>query len=510
MDNSANNTRIAKNTFYLYCRTFISIIVTLYTSRVFLQQLGIEDYGIYNLVGGVVALFTVLNSLMASAIQRFLSIEIGNKDIPQLYKILNISITLHIILFVFVLLLGEIGGLLLLKYYLVIPDGKQQITYTVFHISIITAAIGLAKIPYNALIVAYERMSFYAYVTILEVVAKLGITLSLVFVSDKLITFSVLQLFVVSGVVFLFIAYCYKYIGLPKFRIFSPRRNSEYKSILSFSTWSLVGNLTSVARDQGLSFLLNRFYGIALNAAMGIVIQISNVYSGLFLNLQSAFRPQVIQNSVCNKVRYQKLLNACSFYSLALMGLVCLPMILACRTILTFWLGDVPDYSVEFVQILMLKILFASISQCIFMSLEAYSKINTSQIATALLSMASLVLIYTVLRWGYEPYYVMCVIVLMEFLILSYRLYYASYKGCIELMQYLRYNYKIFILNLILSIVCIFFSSEGVAPLYEAFRIGILLIMYIVCLLLCMEKEQRYILINKIKQKRNEKTSYFY
>ena len=498
MNNTTNSKRIAKNSFYLYFRTFFSIIVTLYTSRVFLNQLGIEDYGIYNLVGGVVALFSVLNSLMASATQRFLSIEIGNDNTVQMHKILNISISLHILILIAFVVIGEVGGLLLLYNYLSIPEGKETITCIVFHLSILTAAITFVRVPYNALIIAKERMSFFAYISIFEVLLKLVVTLSLVLFSSKLVVFSVLQLAVTILITLLYFYYSKKYIGLPRYHNYKFNGNPEYKSLLSFSTWSLIGSSSSVARDQGLTFLLNRYLGVVLNAAMGVMVQISNVYSSLFLNLQSAFRPQIIQSSVNDRHRYQRLLNICAFYSLAMMGFVCIPMIIACKIILTAWLGIVPDYSVEFVQILMIKIILASVSQCVFLSLEAFSKIRDNQLFTAVLSAMVIIISFLMLRIGIEPYLVISTVVLMELSVLIHRLVQAHKLACMDCVSFIKYNGGIFSIALVLSIIALFLSNSD--NFYTVFlRTFLTVLIYVIAILALMEKRQKQLIIEKIK-----------
>ena len=435
---SDSNRRIAKNTVYLYFRTFFSIIVSLYTSRIFLNQLGVEDFGIYNLVGGVVAIFSVLNSMLSSATQRFLSIEMGKGSLGNTDKILNISICIHMGLALAFLVVGEIGGNILLRC-LNIPSGKEQVAAVVFHLSMLTAAVSLFKTPYNALIIAKEKMSFYAYMSIFEVLARLAITCLLVYSLSKLILYSSLLLVLNAILVVCCFYYVKRTIGLPKFKLYSFKENEEYKKLLSFSVWTLLGNASSVGRDQGMSFLLNLFYGVMLNAAMGIMVQISNVFSSLFLNLQSAFRPQVIQCSVNERERYNLLLNRCMFYSLSFMGLVCIPMTLCCKVVLALWLGQVPQYTVELVQLLMVKIIFASVSQSVFVALEANGRIRNVQIGTTVMSGVTLVLAYLVLLIGARPFWVMGATVLMELTMLAYRMIVAGKYGCLDVRGALKH-----------------------------------------------------------------------
>lgn len=502
-DSQTNNKRIAKNTIYLYSRTFISIIVTLYTSRVFLNQLGFEDYGLYNLVGGVVALFSVMNTMLSSATQRYISIEIGNNNFSQLNKVFNISISIQVVLAICFLVLSEVGGVLLLKYYLNIPEGKEELAFIVFQLSIVTAILNLLRVPYNALIIAHEKMSFYAYGSIIEIVAKLIITLGLVLASNKLIFYSIALLIVTGLMTIVYWLYCKIKLSLTRFKLYSPKSNSEYKSLLSFSGWSLAGTSASVARDQGISFLFNSFYGVTLNAAMGIVVQISNVYSGLFLNLQSAFRPQVIQNSVSDKNRYFILINRCSFYSLVFMGATCIPLIMCCPQILHFWLGDIPPNTVELVQILMIKIIFASISQSVYLAVEARGKIRNVQIVTIILSFLSVAFAYTLLRCNVQPYWAFGVIVLMEIMMFIHRLSDAVRNGYLSLPTFMQYNLKPLTAILVMAITVTYFKYFINTWPITVLSIISFIPIYVIIIALVMNKGERKSVMNVLKSKFN-------
>lgn len=498
---SANNKLIAKNTLFLYVRTFISICITLFTSRIFLNQLGIEDYGIYNLVGGVVSLFSVLTSFMANSTQRFLSIALGKNDIKQLYKVLNISITLTSYIMVLLFLIGEIGGLLLLKYYVNIPEGKEFVTYFVFHFSIITAALSILKVPFNALILAKEKMSFYAYLSIFEVIVKLIITISLFIVANKLCTFSVLQCFSTILLVIAIFVYCKKKLGIPNYKRYNFLENPEYTELISFSSWTLIGNSSTVARDHGLGIILNRFYGVTLNASMGIVIQILNIFSSLFINLQSAFRSQIIQSSVSRTDgRYQRLINLCGFYSIVFMGIVCIPMTMSCRTILTLWLGTVPKYTVELVQIAMAKVLFSSISQCVFISLETNAKIKVPHIITFIFATLTLFCVNHFLAANFEPYWVMMIVVTMEVVILILNFLYSKKVNSMSVSSFLKYNIRPLVFVITTWICSIQISQYTISNTSVLISLIVFFILYINIVYYLLEKSQRIFISAKIKE----------
>jgi O-antigen/teichoic acid export membrane protein len=498
-DNNTKNITIAKNSVYLFLRTFVSIVVTLFTSRIFINQLGIEDYGIYNLVGGVVSVFYMLTSFMTGATQRFLSVEIGKGDIKEMNKIMNISVTIHFFIGLSFVILGEVVGLILLKYYLNVPVGKEMLTQLVFHFALVTSVVSLISIPYNAFILAKERMSFFALITIADVVLKLLVTLALYLVNQKLIIYSVLLLFANSCITFAYYYYCKKKLELPKYTYYSYKTNSEYKELFVFSGWSFLGYFSSATREHGTSIVLNLFFGVLLNAAMGVVYQIYGVFTRLFLNLQAAFRPQVIQNAYTDRSRYDNLLNICTFYTIILIGLICTPFIIGCNTILHLWLGLVPDYAVLFVQVIMIKVFFASITQCLNIAIEAYAKLRSSMIASCIISVLVIMVSFFLLRQDFPPIYAVIMLVLSELAFLLYRLYYTATNRLINYSEWLEYNYSALIL-VVVSIILAFYTSKYMKnDLTTLLAMAIETIIYCVMALIIMKKNQRALLFERVK-----------
>lgn len=462
MDNSPNKT-ILKNTVYLYLRTLFSIVIALYTSRIFLEYLGVEDFGIYNLVGGIVTLFSVLQNLLAGATQRFFNVDIARGDHKHKDKILNISVTIHVFLALFVILVGETIGLYFLIKYLNIPEGKDATAFIVYHVSIITAALSLLRTPYSALIIACEKMSFFAYISITEIFGRLLITISLQFVENRLIIYSLLLLVLTIVIVYTHILYCKMHISLPQYVYYKFKKNKEYIELLSFSGWTIIGNGASVTRDQGLSFLYNIFYGVVLNAAMGVVNQISNVYSTLFSNIQIAFMPQITQNSEIDRVRYSDLVSKCSIYSFVLMGFVCLPMIAFSDQILHLWLGNnVPEYTSVFVQIIMVKVLIVSISQSVYQSLVAIIKIRQIQIWFVILSTVSIITSYFLLKLGLDPVFAISTIPVMDILVLICRLYYMRKFTSVSIRDLFTKLIKPIIFIFVYGVPIAFYTSKKV------------------------------------------------
>ena len=494
-----NNKTIAKNSFYLYLRTFISILVSLYTSRVLLEMLGIDDFGIFNLVGGIVALFSILRGFLVGAIQRYLNVEIGKGDKKQEEKIYNISITINIALIILVALLAETLGLWFVNTHLNIPYGKESLTVAVYHITIATTLISMMITPYNALIVAHERMSVFAWITIFEVFAKLGITLSLAFFTIRLLFYSWLLLLLYIIILVFYYLYCKYAIRIGKYKFYRFKENSEYKAILGFSVWTIVGNGASICRDQGISIIFNIFGGVILNAAMGVVNQISNIYSTLFANIQTAFAPQIIQNNNVDDNRFRLLVQYCCLASFILMSFVCLPLIASSDFVLHLWLGDnVPKYAAVFTQLFMIKILIVSASQSIYQTLVAAGKIKEIQLWFVILSASTLLASWVMLKHGWHPAVTIVFVILMDVIMLMLRIYYMSFYTVVNLKDLLSILWKPFlIVFVILTPLCFYLSTfEQNFSLFFIFLVGIT-ILNIMGAYFSVDKTVRKIVMNK-------------
>ena len=499
---NTSNKVIVKNSLYLYIRTFISIIVSLYTSRIFLEAIGVEGFGIYNLVGGIVAFFALLQSLMAGATQRFLNIEIGRKNNAQENKILDISIVINIVIAMTILLLGETLGLWLIHNKLNLPEGKESIAVMVYHISLLTTMLSVLRVPYSAYIVAHERMSFFAYISLVEVVLKLGITIILFEFQERLVPYS-MMLFAMNAVVLWgYRFYCKNSIGLPKFKLYHWQGNPEYKSLLSFSGWTVVGNGATVARDQGIAIIINMFLGVTLNAAIGVMTQVSNIYSSLFQNLQTAFMPQIVQNSASDIIRFKMLIRYCTLFTLVLMGLICVPMIAHADFILHAWLGkNVPKYADVFIQIIMVKILLVSTSQAIYHALVAIGRIKEIQLFTCLLSTVSIVATYIFLYFGMHPAISIAAITVMDLVMLFIRLYYIVYYTQIKVRGLLTLLWKPYVAVFTIVIpMAILIADKHEGWIHFILTTVVIELAYVVILYMTIDIGTRTIIIRKIRQ----------
>ncbi|HEY5592062.1 MAG TPA: oligosaccharide flippase family protein [Paludibacter sp.] len=403
MPNSESNKRIAKNTILLYFRMFLTMGVSLYTSRIVLNTLGVEDFGIYNVVGGVVMMFSFLNSSMSSATQRFLSFELGKKDYAQLKKVFSMSVNIHTIIAVTIFILAETIGLWFLNTKLVIPDERMNAANWVYQFSIISFMLTVMNVPYNATIIAHERMSVYAYVSIVEVILKLIIVFVLVWMGfDKLKLYAVL-VFGVSVVVWIiYKTYCKRNFTETNYQFFWEK--SLYKTLINFSGWDLYGNMSVMARTQGVSILLNLFFGPILNAANGIAIQVQSAIMAFAGNVVMAIRPQIVKSYAIGDYNQTiKLVMTATKYTYILLLFISLPILLEMHFILNLWLKEVPSYTVLFCQYTLTFNFFANMSVIVISAIHATGKIKRPSLINGTLYLSVIPLSYVAFKLGGKP-----------------------------------------------------------------------------------------------------------
>lgn len=361
----SDNKRIAKNTLYLYMRMFITMAVGLLTARVVFNALGVSDYGLYNVVGGLVTMFMFLRSSLASGTQRYLNFSLATGRIEDSQKVFSTSLVLYIAFAVIIFIVTEIVGLYLLKHKMTIDDGRMSAALIVFHLSLLGTAIGIVISPFYGSIIAHEKMSFIAYISILDVVFKLLIVYLLLVIDDvdKLIMYSVFYFIV--GQISHIVIYVY---SRAKFREchFSTKYvdPSLRKEMLSFSGWSLIGSVAGMGSGQGISILLNIFYNTTINAARGIAGTVSGHINSFITNFQMAAGPQIVKLYASKDVlRMYRLSNNTSKFSAYLFLFLAIPIYLEIDYILYLWLGQVPDYTSYFARISIIQSLITCLNQ---------------------------------------------------------------------------------------------------------------------------------------------------
>lgn len=400
--------RIAKNTIYLYFRTFLVLIVSLYTSRLVLKALGATDLGIYNVVGGIVALMAFFQSAQSKATSRFVTYELGKGEAGNPTKIFSACMTIHILIALVVLVLGETIGLWIVNHWIVIPEERLVAALWVYHLAVVTFCVHLVRIPYDAAIIAHEDMSVYAYMSILEVVLKLLVVFTLLKISsDKLIAYSILIAFVAIILFLLYRGYTKKTYREYKFRWLWDKEDSM--KILSFSGWTLLGSSANTATQQGVSILLNNYVGLIANAALGFANQV-NAALGQFVNsFTTAFNPQIIKlYAQHNYTELHILMNRASKFSFVLGYLVALPLIVNMEFILKLWLVDVPQYTTEFCQMLLVCSVIDATTGVYNTAITASGKIKKYQIGISISFFIDLLLALVILKLGLYPAFVFC------------------------------------------------------------------------------------------------------
>ena len=430
---SENTRRIAKNTVML-----LIMAVTLYTSRVVLNVLGVEDFGIYNVVGGIVVMFSFLNGAMATSTQRFLSFSLGKNDQEQVARVFSMSMTTHISIALIVLLLAETFGLWIFYRYLNIPPERMGAAQWVYQLSVLTFCISIIRVPYNAGIIAYERMSFYAYISIVEVCLKLGMVILLQYLgSDKLILYALLMALTTGIVTFIYKLYCCKTFSVCRYHYFWDKH--LYKELISFSGWSLFGSAANVGVQQGINILLNVFFGVVTNAALGIANQVSSAVSQLVGNFQTAFNPALVKSYASGDYSYfVRLIFQTSRFSYFLLFIIALPLYLCMPFVLKVWLDIVPEYTVVFCRWMLVFVLIDAVSAPLWISVQAIGKIRSYQLLMSALIFLNIPLSWLLLRLGKDAEWVMQVRVGINLLTFICRIIYLQKRKVISSYLYLR------------------------------------------------------------------------
>ena len=419
---SSNYKRMAKNAAMLYFRMLLTMAVTLYTSRVVLQTLGVDDFGVYSVVAGFVTMLGFLNSAMASATQRFITFELGKPGAKDVRGIFSMSMNIHIVIALFVLLLGETIGLWFVKTQMTIPADRMIAAEWVFHLALFSFMVTIVSVPYNALIIAHERMSVFAWVSIIDVMLKLLIVFMLSLLGmDKLILYGLLSLAVVFIVFMIYRSYCHSRFTESRFRLYWDQ--SLFKIMLSYTGWNLWGNIAAVMSGQGVNVMLNIFFGPTVNAARAIAMQVSGALNSFVRNLQVAINPQIIKSYAAQDMDYMhRLVCYGAKYNFFLLLFLSMPVLINTNIILKTWLGVVPEYSAVFLQLIIVNILIDSISAPLMTSAQATGKIKLYQSVVGGVLLLNLPLSYYLLKIGSEPHIVVFAGIVSSILALLSRL----------------------------------------------------------------------------------------
>ena len=504
------NKRIAKNSFYLYIRLLLMMAITLYTSRVVLDCLGEDDYGIYNVVGGVVAMFAFIQNSLIIAIQRFITFELGTGNKDRLHKIFSTSVNIQFIIALIILVLTETIGLWFLNTKMSIPEGRMDAANFVLQCSIITTMISLIIVPYNATIIAHEHMDVFAYFSIIEAILKLSIAY-LLYISqfDKLKIYVILLLLVTVLMQFIYSSYCRRKFEEAHFR-FGLDKNL-FKEMASFAGWSFIGNTSTMLNTHGVNMLINVFFGVKVNAARAIAIQVESGLQQFVNGFTTAINPQITKSYASNELSDLYLLICRgSKFSFFIMLFMAVPIIVESDTILSLWLKEVPAYTSIFLKLVVIYTLITSLANSMVTGILATGNIKRYQIEMNIVSILIFPLSWIAYDLGAPAYMTYIIAIIIMFLLTFIRLK--------ELRRLMNFPVKIYLSQYmtVMFIVCILaFSAPLIVQYYMSpsvlrfFLICILSVMWtMTCIFIVgLKRNEKEFLVGKVSSFIREKLS---
>lgn len=456
--NISSNRQIAKNTLLLYLRMFVTMLIGLYTSRVVLRTLGVSDYGVYNVVGGIISMTTFLNSALTGSAQRFFSFEIGRNNLVQLRKLYSTTIIIYFALAILVVVLLESVGIWFLNNRLNIYAERIYAANWVFQCSLAVLVINMISAPYNAIIIAYEKMDAYAYLSIFESLLKLVVVFILVVAPlDRLIAYAILQ-FLVSIVVRLcYTIYCRIKFPDIKFELIFEKK--IFKQLFSFSGWNLVGNLGFTLKDPLSNVIFNLFCGTVVNAARGVALQVNSLVCVFSTNLGMALNPPIIKQYAANNYdASRELVYAGARLAFFLVSIVAIPILLNIDFLLNLWLGAdrVPDYTAQFLVVIVVLSLINALTATSSTAVQATGNIKLFSIGVCFIPLAELPLTYLLLSLDYEPYIALTPAIFTSFMTLLFRYYVLTRQVPI-------YRWRPYLVKVVLRSIALFVIAYTVS-----------------------------------------------
>lgn len=450
-----DNKRVAKNAFALYFRMFFTMGVTIYTSRVILNALGVEDYGIYNVAGGLISLFTFVNSSMNSTTQRYLNFALGKGEMVYVKRVFNTAIQQQIVISFFVLLLAETVGLWFFNEKMVIPDERRNAAMWVYQISLLSSLLTFIFVPYTSVIIAREKMTVFAYMSILTVTLRLTIAfLLLVSPWDRMIFYAVMHLMLELSIKLAYVRYCFKHFEEASLiRVFDQKL---FKEMFGFAGWSFFGLFSSVMCSQGINMMLNVFFGPIVNAARGVANQVQIAVKEFVGNFQAAINPQITKTYANGELeKMHNLMYRSAKFSYFLLWIIILPIMLETDFLLKIWLKIVPDNAVIFTRLIMLISLVYAISNPCLIANQASGKVKNYQLISSTILIMALPCSYFLLSFNYPPYSVFLVQLFFEIV--------ALISQMLLMRSIVNLNINRFIIKVALPIVVVTIVSS-IAP----------------------------------------------
>lgn len=483
---ASENKRIAKNTVFLYIRSFLMMAINLYASRIILQALGVEDYGLYGAIGSIVAMFTIINGSLSAGTSRFLTFELGRGDKVKLKKTFNASLAMHTGMALFLLVLMETVGLWFVNYKMNIPAGREFAANVVYQMSVLTCMFSLTQVPYSATIISHEKMDIYAYVGLVEAIFKLALVFALLYLpfSDNLIAYSIILALWGAGLQVFYRFYCYK--RFDETHISICREKKVYTEMLSYSLWDTVGAFCATGNGQGINILINLFFGVTVNAARQVAYQVENGVNQLAANFTTSITPQIVKSyAQGDKKRFFQLIYEAGRYSYFLMFLIAFPIILEADYILKLWLVKVPQYTVLFTRFVLAIALYRIIVRSTINGVHATGNVKTLNLTSGVYSACSfLPLVYILFKIGL-PVWSCFVVYAFNGLVCNFFEARALYKR--EKFDIFRYITYVYLHPISVSFIAGILPLLIVFTMEESFlRLVLTLVVNTVCTVICV------------------------
>lgn len=502
-NNKEDTKRIAKNTLILYIRTIFTMLISLYTSRVILNALGVEDYGVNNVVGGLVSMFSIISSSITSAISRYITFGLGKGDIKRLQTIFSTSVNVQLGIALFVLIIGVLIGFIFLNTKMSIPSDRLYAANWVLLFSIVSFSFNLVCVPYISCIVAHERMYVFAYMSILETILKL-IIVYLLYISpfDKLITYSVLFFSVSFLMRSIYVFYCKRNFWECKYEV-------KYDKILlkemaGFAGWSFFGNTAYILNTQGVNVLINIFFGVSVNAARGIAEQVQNAVLQFVNNFTTAINPQITKSYANNNNEHlYNLICQGAKFSIFLLLLFTVPIFVEAEAVLKLWLGIVPEYSVIFLRLVIISSYVTILGNTSFTAIMATGKIRNYQIVITIVGCMVFPITWIIFKMGMPVYYTYLTYILIYFILNFIRLYYLNNLIKLPITRFLKDVLLVIIVVAIPSFTIPFLFTKYIDASFFRIICTLLLsfsINIVTTYIVGLKKTERHFIDSKIKQ----------
>ena len=453
MDSHTENTkRIAKNTIMLYGRMLFSMVVSLYTSRVILNALGVVDYGILGAVGGFVSMFSLISSSLSSAVGRFLTFEMGRGDMYRLKRAFSTSLLIHVLLAFVILVVAETVGVWFVNNKMTIPADRLYAANWIFQASILSFMFGLFSVPYNASIISHERMSAFAYIGILDTTLKLFLVLFIAHSKwhfDKLIVYSILLTTISIILQLIYLTYCRKHFEECRLKIAFDKE--FWKEISAFSVWNFIGCTAGILKEQGVNVLLNIFVGPVLNAARGIAGSVNGAVSGFASNFMTALNPQITKSYAAGDLKYAHfLVERGARFSYYILMFLAIPILLETEFLLTIWLKQYPDHSLHFIRLVLILSMVDILSNTLITIQNSTWKIRNYQLVVGTILLLNFPLSYVSLKLRLAPESTYLVAIAVGIMCMFARLFFVRKTVCFSMSGFLR---KV-VLNVLIVTIC--------------------------------------------------------